>query len=156
MTLRRVFFLAVLWLGCLSLPLAAQEARGTLLGRVTDPTDALVAGANVRVQNVDTGIRLSSVTNHTGDYIFPLLVPGNYTIRVEHPGFKTYTRSGIAVRVNDQVAINVTLEVGQASQTVEVKAETPLLDTSSASMGQVVESRTINELPLKDGMVVTM
>ena len=96
------------------------------------------------------------LTNRTGDYVFPLLVPGTYTVKVEHPGFKTYTRSGIVVRVNDQVAINVALEVGQANQTVEVKAESPLLDTSSASMGQVIESRTINELPLKDGMVVTM
>src|SRR6185369_3673172 len=85
-----------------------------------------------------------------------MLVPGTYSVKVEHPGFKTYTRSGIVVRVNDQMAINVALEIGQANQTVEVKSETPLLDTSSASMGQVIESRTINELPLKDGMVVTM
>ena len=138
------------------MPLAAQEARGTLLGRVTDSTDALILGAKVDAQNVDTGVRFSSLTNRTGDYIFPMLVPGTYSVKVEHPGFKTYTRSGIVVRVNDQMAINVALEIGQANQTVEVKAETPLLDTSSASMGQVIESRTINELPLKDGMVVTM
>ena len=156
MTLRRVLYLSALSLGFLSLPLAAQEARGTLLGRVTDSTDALIVGAKVDAQNVDTGVRFSSLTNRTGDYIFPLLVPGTYSVKVEHPGFKTYARSGIVVRVNDQVAINVALEVGQTNQTVEVKAETPLLDTSSASMGQVIESRTINELPLKDGMVVTM
>src|SRR5580765_4795478 len=156
MTLRRVLYLSALSLGLLTLPLVAQEARGTLLGRVTDSTAALILGAKVDAQNVDTNVRFSSLTNRTGDYIFPLLVPGTYTVKVEHPGFKTSTRSGIIVRVNDQVAINVTLEIGQASQTVEVKAESPLLDTSSASMGQVIESRTINELPLKDGMVVTM
>jgi len=143
-------------LGGFCLPLAAQEARGTLLGRVTDATDALIVGAKVDALNVDTGVRLTSVTNRTGDYIFPLLVPGNYSVTVEHSGFKTYRRSGIVVRVNDQVSINVALELGQSAQTIEVKAESPMLDTSSASFGQVINSRVINELPLKDGMVVTM
>ena len=112
------------------LPLAGQDARGTILGRVTDPVDALIVGAKVEATNVDTGVKLSSVTNRSGDYTFPLLVPSSYVVKVEHPGFKTYTRAGIVVRVNDQVAINVALEVGQASQTVQVNAETPLLDTS--------------------------
>src|SRR5205823_4848267 len=155
MTLRRAFFLTLLS-AFFIVPLTAQEARGTLLGRVTDSSDALIVGAKVEALNVDTGVRFTSSTNHTADYIFPLLVPGNYSVKVEHPGFKTYTRSGIIVRVNDQVAINVSMELGQSSQTVEVKADSPLLDTSSASMGQVIQSRTINELPLKDGMVVTM
>ena len=138
------------------LPLQSQEARGTLLGRVTDSTDAIVAAAQVTITNVDTGVRFSSVTNKTGDYIFPLLVPGRYTVTVEHAGFKTQTRNNIMVRVNDQVTIDMALEVGNAAQTVNVNAETPLLDTSSASMGHVVDSRTILELPLKDGMVLTM
>ena len=134
----------------------AQEARGTLLGRVSDTSGAVIAGANVRATNVDTGVHFSSVTNKTGDYTFPLLLPGSYTVTVEHPGFKTYTRNGVAVRVNDQVAINVEMELGQSSQTVNITAETPLLDTSSASIGYVVDNRTILELPLKDGMVLTM
>lgn len=134
----------------------AQEARGTLLGRITDQTDAVVAGAKVEALNTATGVRLNSVTNRSGDYIFPLLVPGTYSIKVESDGFKTVTRGGIAVRVNDQVAINVSLEVGQASQTVNVNAETPILDTSSAAIGFVVDSKQILELPLKDGMVLTM
>lgn len=142
--------------GACSFPMQAQEARGTLLGRVTDQSGAVIAGAKVEAANVENGARYSSVTNRTGDYIFPLLVPGTHTITVENPGFKKYTRTGVIVRVNDQVAINVQLEVGQASQTVEVMAETPLLDTSSASIGQVVNTRTIMELPLKDGMVLTL
>ena len=134
----------------------AQEARGTLLGRVTDQSDAVVSGAKVEALNTDTGVRLNSVTNRSGDYIFPLLVPGPYSIKVENQGFKTVTRSGIVVRVNDQVAINLSLEVGQSSQTVNVSAETPLLDTSSAAIGFVVDSKQIMEMPLKDGMVLTM
>lgn len=143
-------------LGIACLPMQAQEARGTLLGRVSDTSDAVIAGAKVNAVNVDTGVRFSALTNKTGDYMFPLLVPGSYTITVENPGFKKYTRTGIIVRVNDQVAINAQMEVGESTQTVSVVAETPLLDTSSASIGNVVDSRTINELPLKDGMVLTM
>src|SRR5207247_133046 len=135
---------------------AAQEARATLLGRVTDPSDAVITAAKISAKNVETGVNFSSITNSTGDYVFPLLVPGLYTITVEHPGFKTHTRTGVVVRVNDQVTVDVTLELGQASQTVQVTAEASLLDTSSASIGQVVDSRTIMELPLKDGMVLTM
>src|SRR5688572_13323897 len=138
------------------LPVHSQEARGTLLGRVSDPSAAVIAGAKVEALNADTGVRFSSLSNRTGDYIFPLLVPGSYTVTVENPGFKKYSRGGIVVRVNDQVTIDVQLEVGESSQTVNISAETPLLDTSSASIGHVVDSRTIMELPLKDGMVLTM
>jgi hypothetical protein len=153
---RKTMLLALSAVVASQFPIQAQEARGTLLGRVTDPSNAVIVGAKIDATNVETGVRLSSVTNRAGDYIFPLLVPGSYSIKVENPGFKTYTRTGIVLRVNDQVAINVELEVGQASQTVQVNAETPLLDTSSASIGQVVTSRTIMELPLKDGMVLTL
>jgi hypothetical protein len=114
MTLRRVLLGITVCLSAIALPVAAQEARGTLLGRVTDSTDALVLGAKVEAHNVDTGVRLSSITSRTGDYMFPLLLPGNYTVKVEHPGFKTYTRTGIVLRVNDQTSINVTLELGQS------------------------------------------
>ena len=137
-------------------PLVAQEARGTLLGRVSDQSGVTIASAKVEATNVDTGVRFSSVTNRSGDYVFPLLVPGTYSIKVEHTGFKSYTRTGIAVRVNDQITIDASMEVGQASQSVVVNAETLLLDTSAASIGHVVDSRTIMELPLKDGMVLTM
>src|SRR5437870_4667312 len=153
---RKTTWLATIATVSIQLPLPAQEARGTLLGRVTDPSNAVIAGVKVEAANIDTGVRFASTTNRTGDYIFPLLVPGSYSLTVENPGFKTYTQTGINVRVNDQLAVNVTLELGQSSQTVEVRAESRLLDTSTASMGLVVESRTIMELPLKDGMVLTM
>src|SRR6266851_8750765 len=154
--LRKTNWLVIATLFSIQLPVEAQEARGTLLGRVTDPSNAVIAGVKVEAASAETGVRFSSTTNRTGDYIFPLLGPGTYSIRVEHAGFKTYTQSGIPVRVNDQLAVNVTLELGQSSQTVEVNAERRLLDTSTASMGLVVETRTIMELPLKDGMVLTM
>lgn len=138
------------------LPLYGQEARGTLLGRVTDSSDAVIGGARLAVINSDTGVKFTSVSSKSGDFVFPLLVPGSYALTIEQAGFKTQTRSGIAVRVNDQVTVDVKMEVGNSSQTVTVDAQSPLLDTSSASIGYVVDSRTILELPLKDGMVLTM
>ncbi len=137
-------------------PLSAQEARGTILGRVSDPSGAVIGGAKVEAANVETGVRFTLNTNRSGDYTFPLLLPGAYTVKVEQSGFKTYSRTGVAVRVNDQVTIDITMEVGQSSQSVLVSAESPLLDTSAATIGYVVDSRTIMELPLKDGMVLTM
>lgn len=141
---------------CTTSPLQGQEARGTILGRVSDPTDAVVVGAKVEAVNSSTGVRYESTTNDSGDYLIPFLIPGPYDVIISHSGFKTYSRKGIAVRVNDQVSVNIILELGEATQTVQVTSETPMLDTSTASMGQVVESRTILELPLKDGMVLIM
>lgn len=140
----------------IQIPVRAQEARGTLLGRVSDASNAVIVGAKVEAANPETGARFQSTTNRAGDYIFPLLLPGVYSLTVEHAGFKTTTRSAIVVRVNDQVSVNMELEVGQSSQSVQVRTEMPLLDTSAGSFGQVVDSRTIMELPLKDGMVLTL
>ncbi|MCX6628280.1 MAG: TonB-dependent receptor [Candidatus Solibacter sp.] len=156
MRVYRAFWLTSVALCCATLPLQGQEARGTLLGRVSDPSTAVIATAKVEAVNAATGVRFSSTTNESGDFLIPFLIPGPYTITVEHAGFKMYSRKGIVVRVNDQVSINVVLELGEATQTVNVSAESPMLDTSTASMGQVVESRTILELPLKDGMVLVM
>ncbi len=134
----------------------AQEVRGTILGRVTDPTGAVVAGLKLEALNVDTGVRYSATTGQTGDYLLPFLIPGSYTLTAEMAGFKKVSRPGIAVRVNDRITIDMSMEVGQTSESVNVVAETPILDTSTASMGQVIDSKTVLDLPLKDGMVVIM
>jgi hypothetical protein len=156
MRVRKVICLTIVLAFCALLPLMGQETRGTLLGRVSDPTSAVIVGANVEAFNTHTGVRLTSTTNGSGDYIIPFLIPGPYTITVESAGFKKYTRPGILVRVNDRITIDATMELGQASQNIEVSAESPLLETSTASMGQVVNSRSILELPSKDGMVLIM
>lgn len=141
---------------CSQCLLNAQEVRGTILGRISDQTDAPVAGAVVQVVNTATGVRSASTTNESGDYIFPFLIPGPYTLSVEAEGFKRITRPNISVRVNDRIAIDMKLELGAVLESVQVVAETPILDTSTSSMGQVIDSRTVLDLPLKDGMVVVM
>ena len=139
-----------------ALPLAGQEARGTLLGRVTDPSEAVLVGAVVRTINAETGVRYATTTNSSGDYLIPFLIPGRYAITVEHPGFKTHTRAGIALRESERVTIDVAMQVGDTSQSVQVVGEPAILYTSTASMGQVIESRAIADLPSKDGMVLLL
>ncbi len=128
-------------------PLPAQDARGAIVGRVADPTDAVVANAEVRAVNVATGVPAVSRTNEAGNYVLAYLIPGTYTVEVEMPGFKKFVRQGIEVRVGDNVQVEVRLEVGSQAETVQVTAETPLLETMDASLGQVVDERRIAELP---------
>src|SRR5437868_9944168 len=154
MTPRTCSLIAIFF--CALAPLYGQEARGTILGRVIDQTGSVVVGAKVSATNIATGVRASSTSNGSGDYILPFLIPGDYSITVESKGFRTSNRAGIAVRQSDRVTIDTTMEVGDASQSVQVQAETPLLDTSTASMGIVVDQRAISDLPSKDGMVLIM
>ena len=127
--------------------LSAQDARGTILGRVADSSDAVIIGAEVRATNVATGVSAVSRSNDAGSYVLAYLLSGTYTVEVENKGFKRFNRPGIQVRVGDLVRIDVVLEVGDQTQTVQVTAETPLLDTVDASLGQVVNERQIAELP---------
>jgi Carboxypeptidase regulatory-like domain len=147
-------FLAALLL--VQFPVWGQETRGTLLGRVTDQSGGVVVGARVEAVNTDTGVRAAVTANESGDFLLPYLIPGPYSLTVEASGFKKFVRPGISVRVNERITIDVMLEVGQTAETLQVTAETPLLDTSTTSIGQVIDSRTVLELPLKDGMVLIM
>lgn len=132
-------------------PLKGQEARGTILGRLSDATGAVIVGATVEATDVGTGVSATSTTTGTGDYIFPYLVPGSYTLKVQSAGFRNFVRAGITVRAGDRIAIDATMEVGPATESVEVTSQSPILDTSTASTGQVLESRAALELPEKDG-----
>ncbi len=134
----------------------AQETRGEILGRVTDPSGAVVSGATVRAVNTATQVQSTATTNQTGDYVLPFLLPGVYNLSVEAPGFKTYVQEGITVRVNSKVTLNVVLELGAVTETVRVVAEAPLVDSASASLGSVIDQRRIAELPLKDGNPVML
>jgi len=95
----------------------AQDSRGTILGRVTDSTDALVPDAEVIALNAATGVRVSARTNANGNFAIPYLIPGTYNLSVEMQGFRKFVHEGIQVRVNDQVEVNPRLELGAASET---------------------------------------
>jgi len=144
-------FRMLLGIAALASCASAQETRGQILGRVVDPTGAVVVGATIRAVNTATNVSTSAATNESGDYVLPFLNPGTYNVTVEMTGFKKYIQDGISVQVNDKVTLNVSLEIGQPTESVHVVAEAPLIDASTASMGQVVDHRRILELPLKDG-----
>ena len=147
----KLFAFAVLVGLFLPISLAAQEARGTITGTVTDANKAVLTGASVKITNVAMGTTVSVPTNEAGSFQALYLIPGTYRINVEQPGFKKYVREGIVVRVNDLIELNIQLEVGAAEETVTITGATPVLDTATASMGHVVDSRRIAELPIGHG-----
>ncbi|MBL8173712.1 MAG: carboxypeptidase regulatory-like domain-containing protein [Bryobacterales bacterium] len=132
----------------LALPLAAQSSYGRLAGRVIDQQGAVVPNVDVRATQTNTNIQASTKSNDNGLFDLPSLLPGEYIVTLEAAGFKKYTRSGMTVRVGDIVDIDIELEVGGVTESVSVTAEAPLLETGSASLGNVVDQRMITEMPL--------
>src|SRR5436189_824264 len=128
--------------------LQGQSTYGAITGSVTDPSGAAITDAKVTLTNLGTAETRTQPTSADGLYSFVNLIPGNYKIDVEKPGFKRITRTPIVVEVQQSAKIDVTLPVGQANETVEVVGETPLLQSETSSLGQVVEQRKANELPL--------
>lgn len=128
-----------------------QDARGSIVGRVTDASGAVIANADVRATNVATGVSAATKTNESGNYTLPYLPPGKYSVTAENTGFKKFVRENVQVRVNDVVELNMQMAVGDVTESVQVMAETPLLATSEASLGQVVDERRVRELPLFAG-----
>jgi hypothetical protein len=129
----------------------AQETRGTILGRVTDSSAAVIPGVSITATNTATNVVVSTRSNAEGNYEMPYLVPGTYNITAELTGFKKIVRDGIEVRIGDRISIPLAMEVGQVSEQVTVTAETPLLETATASMGQVIDARRIADLPVAHG-----
>ena len=128
--------------------LAAQETTGSVTGIVKDPTGAVIVGAAVTASNTETGGEFRTVTDDSGSYLFPLLRSGTYRIVVESKGFQRVQQTGVIVNTSERARIDVTLSVGQVTDTVNVTAETPLLQSERVTIGQVVEQRTIQSIPL--------
>jgi hypothetical protein len=135
---------------------AAQETRGQILGRITDPSGAVVAGVTVRAVNVETNVPTTTKTGATGDYLLPFLNPGAYTITAEQAGFKSTVREGITVRVSEQITVDLAMEIGAQVESVRVVAGAPLIEAASSSVGQVVDHERIVLLPLKDGAALML
>jgi hypothetical protein len=129
----------------------AQEFRGSITGRVMDAAGAGVAGAQVAVTNTATNTVTWATTDESGNYTLLFLTPTNYNVSVEARGFKKLLRQGVEVRVGDKLTLDLTLEVGEVAEVVNVVSDTPLLEAATASAGQVVDRRRISELPLSDG-----
>ena len=131
-----------------SLSLFSQVNTGTISGVVEDSSGAVIAGATVTIRDVDTGITRTVTSDAGGRYIAPNLAIGNYEVRGQQSGFQTEIRSGITLTVGREEVVNLTLSVGQQTQTVTVTAEAPLVETTTAAMSSLVDDRTIRDLPL--------
>jgi Carboxypeptidase regulatory-like domain len=132
-------------------PVFAQEFRGAISGKITESSGAIVPGARITVTNRATNAVVSATSNEAGDYAALYLTPGTYTVAVEAKDFKKTVRENVEVRVGDRLVLDLQLEVGGVSETVNVTADAPLLEASTASAGQVIDSRRISEMPLSDG-----
>jgi hypothetical protein len=126
----------------------AQTIRGTMTGTVTDSTGAVMPGATVTVTHTATGIGTSATTDAHGSYTMPLLSPGVYQVTAEQPGFKKYVRDGIVVEVAQTTRLDIALQVGVMSERVQVVGESPLVRSTTAELGQVIQMKQIQELPL--------
>ncbi|MGB6333752.1 MAG: carboxypeptidase regulatory-like domain-containing protein, partial [Candidatus Sulfotelmatobacter sp.] len=149
---RKTIFLQTVCLIALSLLLPAllpaQGASGRIIGRVADPTGAVLSGAKVTLTNQATAISRDATTNESGDYSFVEVAPGTYTVQFELTGFKKNIQKNIIVDVNQVVTLNSTLQIGGSQETVEVTSEAPQVDTTSTQLGAVINDRSVNELPL--------
>src|SRR5438477_1104818 len=133
----------------LSTSLFAQTFRGTILGTVTDPQGAVVAGATVNVRNVNTGLERSTATSGDGSYSVPELPIGTYTVTVSQTGFQKSVTSNVAVDVASEKRVDVSMKTGQVSETVEVSGETlPIVETTTDTLGGVLTQETVKDLPI--------
>lgn len=129
-------------------PSVAQQVTATLSGSVKDSTGAMVPEAALNATNVSTGVAAKTTSDAAGNYIFPSLAAGTYTLSAERAGFSTTVISGITLTVDQKATVNVELSVGRVTQEVEVKGAAPLVSTTSASIGTVVGTQQIFDLPL--------
>src|SRR5580698_5878903 len=129
-------------------PLSAQSTFGSISGSVADASGSAVPDAQVTLTSTATSAKQNYTTGGDGLYSFVNLNPGEYRLDVEKAGFKHYKRESVVVQVQQAVRIDAVMEVGAVSQTVEVTAETPLLTPTDTSLGQVIDQRATNEIPL--------
>ncbi len=149
--MKNQFLYCVLAVALAASIVSAQETRGLLVGLVTDGSGAVIPGAEVQARHRETGVSSKTVANEQGRYQLRYLLPGTYDVTSSAKGFKTLVHDNIEIRVSDSVELNLPLELGSMSETVQVTSETPLLETANASLGQVIDHRRIAELPLLHG-----
>jgi hypothetical protein len=142
-------WLPSLWLAAL-LPCAAlaQNITGTILGTVTDSSGAVVANATVVVVNEQTGVEVKAATSPTGEYVAANLLPGSYTVKSELAGFKPSITRGVRLLANRSVRVDIVLEPGAVTETIEVQASAPVVNSESATIGNILESTVISNIPL--------
>jgi len=150
-TIMRIYFQliwCVLFLNTFIFQINAQYGSGTIIGTVTDPTVATVPGATITIKNQETSASRTARTDADGNYRFNAVPPGRYTATANAPSFKVTNIPDVTVTVNTETRVDFSMQVGAVSETVNVQAVTPVLQTDSASLGTAIDTRTVHELPL--------
>ncbi len=148
-TILSLIVFALLW----SSPVAAQHTTGTLRGQVLDPTGATVGAGKVSVRNEATGVVQSAETSSAGTYEFPSILPGNYTLTVEASSFKKFVKKNIQVLANQDNEADARLDIGSASETVEVVAGTTAVQTTSSDLTHNFSAQEVSDLPSAAGVL---
>jgi hypothetical protein len=151
-TVRRASFtVAILFIASVFLcaaPLFAQSTNASVTGRIVDPENAVIVGAEVSVVSAQTGIRYTGRTNEDGIYLISDVQPGIYLVQVSKPGFKVVLKPDVVLHIESVVALNFTLTFGSVSESITVLGGAPPVSTESSSIGMVIEGRQVTELPL--------
>src|SRR6267142_1980024 len=146
----------VVWIAVPTCLVFAQLPTGTILGVVKDSSGAVIPGASLTVTNIDTSLTRTGTSAEDGSYRFPALPVGRYRVEVMKEGFSALTRTGITLEVAQEAAIDVILEVGSPAQTVTVAEEAPLVQTTSSTMGGLVNEEQVANLPLNGRNLITL
>src|SRR5215831_9892332 len=144
----RIHSVATLVFLLMAIPLFAQLPTGTILGTVKDSSGAVIPGVAVTLTNTDTSLTRTGSSSEDGSYRFPALPVGHYRLDVMQEGFSALSRTGITLEVGQEARIDLTLEVGSPAQIVTVAEEAPLVQTSSSTLGGVVNEQQVADLPL--------
>jgi hypothetical protein len=142
------YFVLIALMCAIFSPASAQVASSELSGTVLDSTGAAVSGAKVTATNVATNVAHDTTSDTAGRYVIPLLQPGDYVINVEAAGFRKLVQKGLSLQINQQAQLDLTLQLGQVSEEIQVTAQAPQLESESSSLGTVVSEKLVNQLPL--------
>src|SRR4051794_18263704 len=139
-----ILFLSIL---SLSVPAGAQTFQGGIRGKVADASGAVIGVAKITLVDEGTGIARATVSNDEGQYSFTALNPATYSITAEKPGFKTLVKKGIVVSTQEFLGVDLQLMIGEVSESINVSVEAPLVETTNASTGQVIDGQKLADLP---------
>ena len=148
MLLQRIACFLALLVFLAQTPVFSQAVKGSLVGTVTDSSGAAVAGASIEIAEVQTGIIRTSLSNQSGAYTAPNLAAGVYSVKVSQQGFRTVQRDNVEILVNTTVRVDVELQPGAVSESINVTSDAPLLQTDRADIGRKIETRQITDMPL--------
>lgn len=140
---------------CVLLCLAAwgQDPRGSIVGQVSDSTGAVVPRVSVKLTHVETNVTTTAVSNEQGSYEAHYLPTGSYRVTAEMTGFKSWTRPPVELRIGDRLRIDIQLEVGSMAESVEVVAQAPVLEATTGHIGQVIDTKTFANMPMRSGSI---